>query len=291
MASGRKVSVTPHAMAELLVVPKTPCILFASSAEQPAPYSLARALALADHHAIRLQVLRVLPRQSLVAAMVAPFLQNDDMGQVTRFLGDANASSRWYATVLGARFNEDHVLLSIGGFAEEVATQARAVRAIMIVVPAGEWSGSAITGLACRARLPVLVVREVDGARSVIAATDLGVDRISILEQALELGQHLNAGVVAMHNISPSMWGDAARNDGALSAIAIGSSVRTSVITRRSNHAEGILGEARMREADTVVVGTHARSGMASAVRRSVAAQVVDGALRSVLVVPVDLLL
>ena len=151
-----------HAMNKAPVVSGTTCVLFASSAERPAPYSLLRALSVADRRGIRLLVLRVLPRRSLFAALLAPFLQNDDMRQMTSFLGAARASSRWVATILGERFHEEQLLVSIGGFEVEVDVQARAVNASMIVIPAGEWPGAAITALASRARLPVLVVRELE---------------------------------------------------------------------------------------------------------------------------------
>jgi len=262
-----------------------PRILFASSAEQPAAYSLSRALALADGRGARLHVLRVLPRPSLLFGVLAPFLHNDDLRQVTDFVGAARASSSWYARVLGERFSEEHASVTVGNFDDEVVRYARAVSARMIVIPAGEWPGSTITAIARRSRLPVLVVREVDHAETVIAATDLGADGLRILEQAAKLGQQLEANVIALHNVPPSQ--SVEPNELALTAFAHGSAVPTSVITRRASHVEGILAEARALKADTVVVGTRLRSRLAQVVRRSVAVQVIDGARRSVLVLPI----
>lgn len=261
-------------------------VLFASSSARPAAYSLTRALAAADLSGARLHLLRVLPRASQLSALLSPFLQNDNLQQVTDFIAAARSSANWYGAVLGDRYVEEHALLRIGSFAEEVGQQAQALRVGMIVVPAGEWPGEQITRLARTTQLPVLVVREVSNPQSVIAATDFGVGRVSIVERADELGVQLNAGVVELHNVSPSVWRAALALD-AENANALPSRTRTSVVTRHASHAQSILSEARARQADTVVVGTHTRSTVAQLVRLSVAVQVVDGAGGSVLVVPV----
>jgi nucleotide-binding universal stress UspA family protein len=60
------------------------------------------------------------------------------------------------------------------------------------------------------------------------------------------------------------------------------------VVTGEPEPAEAILREARARDADIVVVGTHPKNWFSRIVSGSVAVDVVNGAKRSVLVMPLQ---
>ena len=62
-----------------------------------------------------------------------------------------------------------------------------------------------------------------------------------------------------------------------------------SIVRKEFNPVEAILQEARVQDADLVVVGTRSKSWLARVLTGSVAARVVNRANRSVLVTPLEL--
>jgi nucleotide-binding universal stress UspA family protein len=63
--------------------------------------------------------------------------------------------------------------------------------------------------------------------------------------------------------------------------------VDAAFVLRTGNCAEAILAAARAHAADTIVVGTHLRPGLARGVHRRVATSIIEAAAGSVLVEPV----
>jgi nucleotide-binding universal stress UspA family protein len=276
--------------------PAVGAVLYATAREQPEPDSLWRAQALADRVGLELHMLRVLPEGPRLQNLLGALDAVGSARQVREFLSAARTASAFCATTLGERFEEDHLVLAVGNFIDAVSLHAQELAANVIVVPGGEQSGSTVTALARAARLPVLVVRRALQHQTVIAATDLADQGSTVLRHAGALAHRLQAAVVAVHSVAPRLRApfrsrsgddvvlDAHRSK--LTALAKRLHVDALVVASVQDPVEAILSEARARGADTVVVGTHARSRFERLIRKSVAAQIVNRARRSVLVTP-----
>jgi nucleotide-binding universal stress UspA family protein len=284
-----------------------PKLLFATSAQRLAPQALCRARWLADEMGAQLYVLRVLPR-SLVVTGVRAYFQGESGQRLSDFLDAARAALQACTDALGDHFDEEHLELSIGEFVETVASQAEQLDASLVVVPAGERSGSVVTRLVRAMNRPVLVARAPAYGRTVIAAADVGETSFAVLRQAQALAQRLQAAIVPMHNISPRVR--TARNHSGTDGVPLAAAgpalsmteqvecpladvarelcMPPPVVTRHHDPVEAIMAEAHARRAEVVVVGTRTRSWFARVVRKSVAAQLINRAQRSVLVTPLD---
>ena len=165
-----------------------------------------------------------------------------------------------------------------------------------------DTDGASSKSLAAAAAVPVLVAREATHDETILAATDLESDGYPVLRLAAQLGQQLDAPVVALHNVNPvscvgvawpmivlpavpAVEARSARLSQVWANLSFGASA---VIRDEFNPVDAILWEARKRDADLLVVGTRRRGWFDRLVTGSVAAQVVNRAKRSVLVTPLD---
>ena len=307
LAQPRKLSRRPRPVALAVPSPARPTVLFALFEDGRPTASLLRALALSRVLDAELHVVRVLPELSRVNAL---FPQNHvlDAVRTVELTLRANRSTReWLATCLGddeaaiERFSIVH-----GNFLERVAGRAAELDAVLIIVPPREGRmGKTVTSLASTSGVPVLVAREATHDETIVAATDLESDGYPVLRRAAELGQQLDAPVIAVHNVNPvsvvvgldMAWpftvlhGEPIREarSARLSQISEKLPVDACAVIRNDvNPVDAILGEAREHDADLVVVGTRRRNWFDRLVAGSVAAQVVNRARRSVLVTPLD---
>jgi nucleotide-binding universal stress UspA family protein len=128
----------------------------------------------------------------------------------------------------------------------------------------------------------------------------------SVLQKAVAFGRQLRAPVVAVHNItrtastaavgspllaplllSPQPVPTPARLDDATVAHVqepLGS--MSTIVTNERDLVNAIIDQARRHRAHTIIVGTTSRSRLERFINPSIAAAVVDGAERSVLVTP-----
>lgn len=278
-----------------------PVVLFALFERGRPTKSLKRALAFSRVLQAELHVLRVLPvlgRLDLEASR-----RENSSGTMDRTLRAIGDTRSWLRQVLGQdEAAVTQVIAAPGDFLDQVAHQAKKVSAMFIVVPAREACiGATATSLACKANVPVLVARATAREDTIVAATDLETPDYPVLRIGAALGRKLDAPLVTFHNLMPrrSMFGlhtswspDAPFTDGRQSGRLAEISAKLhaqalAVVRRETDSAAAILGEAREREADLVVVGARRRRWLDRLQLESVAAQVVDRAAQSVLVTPV----
>jgi nucleotide-binding universal stress UspA family protein len=276
------------------------CVLFATGASEPPVQSIRRAEALARLLGVPLNVLRVLPQLDR-----APLLQtvhlDDSARMLDEFIFAARESSRWCRTVLPC-FADEQLAVHVGSFAEQVATCAEQLRAALIVVAAGELSGTRVTELVRVTGLPVLVgPHSSSGSSTIVAAINLKRRDTPVLHLARALGHLRHAPVVAVHNV-PSVRQLISRLNPArlvqqqralvacqreLAQVSAQLGVASAVVVQAADPVVAIMAEARALEADVVVVGTRAGRRLNRFLRKSVAARLVDEAQGSVLVEPI----
>lgn len=277
-------------------------ILVTFGGEQPIT-ALRRAFALSRVLRRDLRVLRV----EVVAPFGHPLFPEMDLDGVVVSVDGPSASSeetsRWCSSVLGRVVAAEGLHVPNGDVVERVGERVAELGGAMVVLAAGSGIGDFATALANRASLPVLVARATASEDAIVVATDLEQENYPVLRSAAELAEQLDARVVAVHNATPraGMIGFDPVWPGAVLSGETESSWREEQL-RRATHdigidgdhvvaheldaVDAILREARARRADVVVVGTRRRSWFARLVGRSVAADVVERAQRSVLVTP-----
>lgn len=152
---------------------------------------------------------------------------------------------------------------------------------------------------------PTLLARAAAGGDAVIAATDLRHADTPVLRTAADLGARLEAAVIAVHNVPvlavqpmtplgpaltapPTVSELADRSDALDHATAQLATPIDRVLACEPRTVDAVLGAARARSADVVVVGTHTRSWLARLLFGSTARDVLSRARRSVLVVPIE---
>jgi nucleotide-binding universal stress UspA family protein len=148
----------------------------------------------------------------------------------------------------------------------------------------------------------VLASRAEGNGGAIVAATDLSKPDFPVLTKAASLATVLGKELVTVHNagplsalasvvVLPNVVISGGVSEGmrreSLARATTGLPVAATPAVRTEYHAaDGILKEARSRNASLIVVGTHRRSWLERALSRSVAQRVVDEARRSVLVTP-----
>jgi nucleotide-binding universal stress UspA family protein len=270
--------------------------------------SLQRAAALAGILGARLHVVRVLDRPW-------PFSPPSAEGDLLATLRSAEqavmrASRDWQDLMAEAALEDltpDELQTRSGDFVRQVATHAAEIDAGFIVMPPSERrSGGLAAQLACATLRPVLVARDVSSAPRIIAATDLRDSAYPVLRMAMALGERLKAAIIALHNVSPLSFGNAA----VPASSAVSSACRRALTEAGREHLDraiqllpgpatprvaeqvdpvaAILQEARAQDAGLIIVGTRSRSWLLRLLLGSLAARVVNQARRSVLVVPLE---
>jgi nucleotide-binding universal stress UspA family protein len=206
---------------------------------------------------------------------------------------------------LSERFADERLQIQVGDLFEEAESLATALEAVLLVVPGAEVRGEQVTALVRSSALSVLVVRPAAVGTAVVAATALIDVRYPVLRRAAELGRRFRSRLFAVHTVRTH----ASRRSRTFARSALQlrkQQQRLEAIRARLKHAtqeftsnadpilalgpdpvDAILREARACDAKLVVVGTSRRSRLHRAIRPSVAARLIDRALRSVLVMPI----
>lgn len=252
--------------------------------------ALRRAHALARAFGGELFVLRVLPdstRHDVLMPHLSLMRAMSDLSRARHTLEETHAQCEAQAPGLPI----DQVLIRHGARLHEAYRAASELRAALIVMPRQRGvSGRDVAWLATMAGAPVLVARPATRGDAVVAATDMRDPGYPVLRQAAEWCQRLESTLVCVHNTGGS---PASSSPGARSAIDLLQAALTfgrdaeGIVARRADPVEAILGEARAREADLVVVGVRPRTWLDVFSSRCVASRLVDRARRSVLVTPI----
>lgn len=298
---------TPRTLPLAAAGAQRPVVLFALFEDGRPTASLLRAVALARVLDADLHVLRVLPELTRVNTLFPQNNVMDAVRTVERTLQTNRATRAWLRSCLHEEESDvEHFAVAHGGFVEKVAEHAAELDALLIVVPPREGRmGRTITSLASTSGVPVLVARAATKDETIVAATDLESEGYPVLRRAAQLGQQLDAPVIAVHNVNPMSvvvgidmaWpvtvlpGDPtreARRARLMRATDKLPADARAVVRNEVNPVDAILAEARQHDADLVVVGTRKRGWFDRLVGGSVAAQVVNRAKRSVLVTPLN---
>jgi nucleotide-binding universal stress UspA family protein len=290
------------------VTVERPRVLLALFEQELPSASLLRAFDLSRALGADLYVVRVMPELSKVNFLFPEENLPDAIHTVERTLR-ANWSTRmWLRETLGDdESSVKRFVIAHGDFVEQVAVQAAELGVVLIVVPPrNARMGRQVTSLARASNVPVLVMLKAVQSESIVAATDLGSPDYPVLRKAAELCRQLDAPLVAIHNINPvsvlmmgieTAWQIPLPAEGSkhkadtdrLAALSAKLSVDARPVIRHDVTAvDAILGEAREQDAGLVVVGTRRRQWSDRFLARSIAAQVVNRARRSVLVTPLD---
>lgn len=276
-------------------------LLALRDAERPVA-ALERSYSLATLLGHQLRVVRVVSAPSRLRR----FLARKGKIEVMR---DAHQATRdWLVKRLGEHGRFVQITIALGSFVQRVAMHARAVDCGLIVVaPRAVLAGSVVTALARRSNKPVLAARTSGASQGILAATDLRLEGLPVVEHAARLASNLHAELFAIHNVDP-LWMPASgpalpemvapvvvprkaetldRRE-RLSALTSDLPVPvTPVVTSLIDPVYAILEEARTRGAGLIVVGTRQRTAWERLLGGSVAAQVVSRTQRSVLVSPI----
>lgn len=289
---------------DLVAAAKRRRILFALPGEARPTESLRRAYAIALLLDADLFIERVLPEPKQLGPFFARMSGLDtyrvpDMAQSPEI-----ATQAWIHEALGDMLPEQQVDVQVGPFLDTVARQAVDLRPDLIVIPPQPGAfGNLVIKLAHIADVPVLVARAATSHEEIVVATDLAETDTPVLRTAAEFASFLHAHVVALHSMAPIPPGPmldpnwslpftleseqyamrGLRLERAAAKLAI--DVET-VVACEANPVDAILGEARTRDADLVIVGSHPRGWLGRLWHRNVAARVINQADRSVLVMP-----
>ncbi|HTV26092.1 MAG TPA: universal stress protein [Polyangiaceae bacterium] len=290
-------------------------VLALHGADRPTP-SLRRALAIARSLEGELHLLRVLPGLTRLQALFSPNDVLNAARSVQRTLRANRVTRSWLRVSVGSDDAVERLSISHGDFVQQVAVYAASVDAHMIIIaPLQRRLGRTATILARAAQKPVFVAREQAGTPAILAATDLRTIGHPVLWKAAELGQRLHSKLVTLHNVdavgvsapAPAVLEAGAMAFGAAAWSAVqGSSLRDArleqltaatarlplearaMVLSEADTARAILAQASTLDSDCVVVGSRRQSWLEGLACGSVAADVVDGAQRSVLIVPLD---
>lgn len=202
----------------------------------------------------------------------------------------------WLARFLFEEVSLERIHTRAGELFAQAAVRAGELQATLIVVASGESGcGEDVADLVHNARVPVLVARTASSARVIVAGTNLDDDHYPVLAKTSELSALFEAQVVVVHSVNPcpSMVCDGvaspiARVDDKVTQACLQllasvtkrlDLVADFVVSHEANPVNTLLREVRARNSDLIVAGTSAGSSW-------VAAQLVDRAQHSVLIVP-----
>lgn len=280
-------------------------VLFAAPAGGRPVVGLRRAAELAWALGAELHVLRVVPGLTRANVLFPQLHIIEAMTAVSKALLEARHTQDWCDRELPEGLLDERLHVRTGAFVDEAAACALELDAELIVVPSNGLKGADVASLGRAAGRPVLAARPSTERPTIVAATNLEDEGYPVLRRAAALGRRLEVPVVAVHNVTPrtmvagvdTSWlltvlpGGAALDDRrrrlakALERCGIASEA---VVASEHDPAQAILGQARARDADIIVVGTRPRSWLGGLSAEGVAAKVVDEARRSVLVTPYD---
>jgi nucleotide-binding universal stress UspA family protein len=225
--------------------------------------------------------------------------------EAERLLVACRETRAWCDEALPQRLPGLHLAVRTGELVSETVRRAHELQADLIVVPPMTGrSGSIVAALARTSGVPVLVARPTDARRSLLAAADLEDETYPVLRRAAELAGEMAAEVLLLHDLheAPARESSPAPSKAA-AALSDPAEVQRQrllraahrwlprgkvVVTRENDAAHAIVKQATSSGVDTIIVGARPRPWLARRMAQTIAAQVVERAACSVLVVPID---
>jgi nucleotide-binding universal stress UspA family protein len=265
---------------------------------------LRRSAELAGTLGLELEVLRVLRRRPWTKVFSRIHV-SAGLSVARRSLQACRRLRAWCDEVMVAGPAHVPVRVRLGDFAEEASRLATEHNAQLLIVPSREGrQGARVIGLAGSAGCPVLVLRTTAGFRALIAATDLEHDDFPVLSRAVEVGQHLDAAVLAVHNVNPLANPLPLEASFATATILVTDTMKLRqerlsraasqltagvqpVVSNQCDTVGAILRETDAHDRALVVVGTRTKPWINRLIVKSVAAEVVNRARTSVMVTPI----
>jgi nucleotide-binding universal stress UspA family protein len=281
-------------------------VLFASSGQHESA-ALQHAEALARSLHADLHVLRLLPAPGGLSSLARFFGVRGVRREVNPCRAAARRATAWCDDVLSEPLPKGRLAVRMGDFVSQVVQYAGTLEEPVIVLPPSKRRiGSTAIDLACSSRRPVLVVRAWARAATVLVAAGMEKGDTSVLRKARALARQLGAPVVALHNITrlPSTvsvgsplvaplllaplpaLAPAPLDEARVARVRERLGAMPTIVTNELDVVHAIIDQARKNRAHTIVVGTTPRSWFDRFINPSIAAAVVDGADRSVLVTP-----
>lgn len=270
-------------------------VLLALGALDPSSACLRWARVLSDALEADLDVCRVLP--SMPAADGPPSGQAW-LDSIRRLLEATRETRRWCTHALPNAKLSERLIPNAVDIVDEAALRARERDVDWVVMSAAhDGCGRSATALARASGCPVLVAREPTSRCTLLVATDVSHDLYAISSRAAELAEVLHAPVLAFHDVAfhePELSSRVSALTDAWSRIQAerlkaGGHQRLPelevLLARGTDRVEAILQQARREDAEVIIVGV---SDDAANPVNDLAADVIDRAIRSVLVVPSD---
>jgi nucleotide-binding universal stress UspA family protein len=269
-----------------------PRVLLALRELDPSNASLQWARVLADALQADLDVCRVLPE--------TPATEGAPAGRAwlettRRLLAATRETRRWCADALPNAALSERLIPGAANIVEEAALRARERGVDWIVMPdVHDGCGRSATALARASGCPVLVARAPTSRSTLLLATDVSEDLYPISSRAAALAEALHAPVLAFHDVGFRVPELSSRVNALTDAwaqiqlerLAGGGHQRLPelevLLAHGTDRVETILQQARREDAEIIIVGLSEGADAET----DLAAEVVDHAIRSVLVVP-----
>jgi nucleotide-binding universal stress UspA family protein len=217
---------------------------------------------------------------------------------------------RWCDKHLLEPLANDRVVVTHGDLAASVAKVAAERGAQLVVVSDLDIAtGREVAAIVESTRTSVLLARGTRPRNAVVAATDMSMKRFTVLRKGAEVAEVIGAPLTVVHNVEPRVYATAAlAGDGTVflpmtgrvdpEQVAVRNAALVEVaekldaaeheVAMEIDTVDAILNLARRQKADLVVVGHRRRSWLRRLFGDSVATEVIDRSVRSVIVVPLD---
>lgn len=283
--------------------PTSPRVLLVLEGPATPRDALLRAVALAGARDATLHVLRVLPMHLGTFPLFPHVLAGAALATMRDAVEATERTRRWLEETVPPSVARPSLEVMPGDLETLVVERARALAAELVVLPdLGASVGHLATRLARAVQRPVLVARPAQATDVIVAASDLRDPDYPVVRAASALARRLEAEVVALHNVPPAPIATtpalpvvlertaslASQRRAELEALTRSLPVPAEAcVSRQVFDDAAIVREALARRADLVVVGLRPRTFWQRLFGRSVAAQVVERAAPSVLVLPI----
>lgn len=278
-------------------------VLFAVAGDARPSASLLRIAARTQLLGVELHVMCVIPKWGEWRTGGSERSPIQNAAELQLFVATCRSIQHWCRETLTGVLPDDRWEVRSGVFVQEVAKRAAEINAMWIcVAPQWQRTGRIVTGLARATRRPVLLSRGLTAGTAILAATDLGDGRYPVLYEAAKLGRQLGRPIIALHNLAPRSFRRvslprarvelSARVTSSLRRKQLSNATRRlaldaeMVIANELDAVDAILEQARSRSVDLIVVGTRSHSWFSRTLIGSVSSDLVDRAIRSVLVTP-----
>jgi nucleotide-binding universal stress UspA family protein len=213
-----------------------------------------------------------------------------------RLLAATLETRRWCAEALPDAELSERLIPGGADVVAETALRARELEVDWIVMPdVQDGCGRLATALARASACPVLVARAPTSRSTLLVATDVSDDLYPVTRRAAALAEALHAPVLAFHDVGFRVPELSSRVNALTDAWAEIQTERLKagghqrlpelevLLAHGTDRVETILQQARREDAEIIIVGL---SGEADSAADTLAADVVERAVRSVLVVP-----